>query len=107
MGLSRYTSTAIRKNPLPRIVAIHVSVMAALRGSGFRNAGTPLLMASTPVSATAPDENARMSSSGVSPMRAVPPVKSATRAWSVGRASRLPLNERTRPTTISAASERM
>ena len=35
------------------------SVVAALRDFGLRNAGTPLLMASTPVSAAHPDENAR------------------------------------------------
>ena len=35
------------------------SVVAALRDFGFWNAGTPLLMASTPVSAAQPDENAR------------------------------------------------
>ena len=35
------------------------SVVAALRDFGFRNAGTPLLMASTPVRAAQPDENAR------------------------------------------------
>ena len=35
------------------------SVVAALRDLGFRNAGTPLLIASTPVSAAQPDENAR------------------------------------------------
>ena len=34
------------------------SVDAALRDFGFRKAGTPLLMASTPVSAAQPDENA-------------------------------------------------
>ena len=35
------------------------NVVAALRDLGFRNAGTPLLIASTPVSAALPDENAR------------------------------------------------
>ncbi len=35
------------------------SVRAAFFASGLRNAGTPLEIASTPVSATAPDENAR------------------------------------------------
>ncbi len=35
------------------------SVVAALRDFGFRNAGTPLLIASTPVSAAQPEENAR------------------------------------------------
>ena len=38
-------------------------VVAAFFDSGFLNAGTPLEMASTPVSATAPDENARRRSS--------------------------------------------
>ena len=33
-------------------------VVAALRDLGFLNAGTPLLIASTPVSAAQPDENA-------------------------------------------------
>ncbi len=35
------------------------NVVAALRDLGFRKAGTPLLIASTPVSAALPDENAR------------------------------------------------
>ena len=41
-------------------------VIAALRLSGLRNAGTPLDTASTPDSATAPDENARSSISMLS-----------------------------------------
>ena len=40
-------------------MAIQVSVMAAFFDSLRRNAGTPLEIASTPVSATAPDENPR------------------------------------------------
>ena len=43
------------------MIAIHVSVVAAFFDSGLRNAGTPLEIASTPVSATAPDENPRSS----------------------------------------------
>ncbi|SIM62367.1 Uncharacterised protein [Mycobacteroides abscessus subsp. abscessus] len=35
------------------------NVVAALRDLGFRKAGTPLLIASTPVSAAHPDEKAR------------------------------------------------
>jgi hypothetical protein len=35
------------------------SVVAAFLRLGLRNAGTPLLIASTPVSAAQPDENAR------------------------------------------------
>ena len=41
-------------------------VIAAFRGSGLRNAGTPFDTASTPESATAPDENARSSISRLS-----------------------------------------
>ena len=43
---------------VPRITAIHIKVFAAFLGSGFSNAGTPSATASTPVRATAPDENA-------------------------------------------------
>ena len=58
------------------------SVVAALRDFGFRKAGTPLLMASTPVSAAQPEENdratrkisaspVRLSCSGTMPKSAV------------------------------------
>ena len=51
------------------------SVIEALRASGLRNDGTPLETASTPDSATAPDENARSSISSES--AAVP----SARCW--------------------------
>ena len=54
-------STAIPRNSVPRITATQVKVMAAFRDSGFRNAWMPFEIASTPLSATAPDENARSS----------------------------------------------
>ena len=41
---------------------IIVIVRAALSALGFRNAGTPSEMASTPVSAVQPDEKARSAS---------------------------------------------
>ena len=44
---------------------ITVIVRAALSALGFRNAGTPLEIASTPVSAVQPDENARSASSAI------------------------------------------
>ncbi len=47
------------------------SVVAAFRLLGLRKAGTPLLIASTPVSAAQPEENARSSSSA--PPRPVRP----------------------------------
>ncbi len=40
------------------MTAIKINVVAAFFDSGFLNAGTPLEMASTPVSATAPEEKA-------------------------------------------------
>ena len=45
----------------PRMLAMIASVIEALRASGLRNDGTPLETASTPESATAPDEKARSS----------------------------------------------
>ncbi len=42
------------------MIPIHTSVMAAFRDSLRSNAGTPFEMASTPVSATAPDEKPRI-----------------------------------------------
>ena len=42
-------------------------MIAAFCDSGLRNAGTPFEIASTPVSATAPDENARSSRNDVTP----------------------------------------
>ena len=61
-------------------------VIAALRLSGLRNAGTPLDTASTPDSATAPDENARSSikhaERGRAPRPAPGPPRRAGRAGS-------------------------
>ena len=43
------------------IAPSRASVVAAFLLFGLRNAGTPLLIASTPVSAVQPEENARSS----------------------------------------------
>ena len=52
--------------------AISASVVAALRDFGFVNAGTPLEIASTPVSAAEPEENPRASrNTSANPDRAV------------------------------------
>ena len=48
------------KKQLPRMIAIQISVVDALRDSGFLNAGTPFETASTPDRATAPEEKARI-----------------------------------------------
>ena len=47
------------RNIVIPITAMIASVSAAFRACGRRNAGTPSAIASTPVSAVAPDENAR------------------------------------------------
>ena len=60
VGCSRWASTEMPKNAVARITPIHTRVVAAFFDSGLRKAGTPLEMASTPVRATAPEENARM-----------------------------------------------
>ena len=52
-------SMMIPMNNVTEMTPSNNSVVAALRDLGFRKAGTPLLMASTPVSAALPDENAR------------------------------------------------
>ena len=58
-----------------------ISVVAALRDFGLRNAGTPLLIASTPVSAAQPWVNERSTSiASASPVRASPSAISAMSA---------------------------
>ena len=92
---------------MPRITPIHIRVCAAFFDSGFLNAGTPLLTASTPDRATAPDENAR--SSIISVSVCVPLASSAAStlvvAGSIG--PRWPTKMRYSPTTISSTSEQM
>jgi len=93
--------------------AIHISVIEAFLLSGFRNAGTPLETASTPDSATAPDENARSSISNDS----APVWRDRCSASSLRRPSatisstgigpRCCTNTRYRPTAISMISMTM
>jgi hypothetical protein len=52
-------STDTPKKHDPRMPPMIAMVTAAFFDSGLRNAGTPFDTASTPESATAPDENAR------------------------------------------------
>src|SRR5689334_20531629 len=65
------------------IAPITVSVFVALRPCGGRNALTPFEIDSTPVSAAAPDENARRSTSAPTPP-AVPAV-SGCGTWACGQ----------------------
>ena len=48
------------------------SVVAAFLLLGLRNAGTPLLIASTPVSAAQPDEKARASRNAIARLEIAP-----------------------------------
>ncbi len=76
--------------------------MAALRDSGLRKAWIPLEIASTPLSATAPDENARSKRKKVTPPSIVsPPVKCASSFWSTGSGCRLPVKVWYSPQTTS------
>jgi hypothetical protein len=64
------TPVAWARSDIPRNIEIEKMpmiprVVAALRDCGKRNAGTPLEMASTPVSAVVPAENARSIKKGV------------------------------------------
>ena len=58
-------STVMPANMLTASSPMMARVLAALRALGRRNAGTPLLIASTPVSAVQPEANARRTSSRV------------------------------------------
>ena len=68
------------------------NVAAALRDCGRRNAGTPSAIASTPVSAVAPDEKAR------SRRNTVIPVSACTSRLAVA-ATGQPPRHRAKPTT--------
>ncbi len=73
--------------------------MAALRLFGLRNAGTPLLIASTPVSAAQPEENAR-ASRNISPTwvsgSSHPGCGSMT-SWALSASGRSPVSSRSSP----------
>ena len=75
-------------------------VVAALALLGFLNAGTPLLIASTPVRAAQPEENAR--SSRNAPARVIRPPSNA--GWTsvanraLSAAGSVPVSERIVPT---------
>src|SRR5258705_10017784 len=79
-GSIRWARIDTPRNSDPRIVAIHTSVVAAFFDSLRRNAGTPLEIASTPVSATAPDVKPRSSTNRLS----VPPVAATVGSATAG-----------------------
>ena len=90
----------------PRMVPITTMVLAAFFDSGFLKAGTPLLTASTPESATAPDENAR--SSIMSPNDLVPLASSSASLLTLAGSMAsmfFSTNTRTSPTTMSTMSD--
>ena len=72
MGSSLLASNERPKKQAARMIPIIVMVAAAFLASGLRKAGTPSATASTPESATAPEENARMRANTVMPVMRVP-----------------------------------
>lgn len=64
---ARWISRVSPANRTTSIATIQASVVRALRHSGVRNAGTALETASMPVIDTAPEANARSTSSSPSP----------------------------------------
>ena len=86
---------------MPRNIVIDIApitarVVAAFLACGLRNAGTPSAIASTPVNAVAPDENARA-------MRNSDSVCSTSRGRSAVSASGQPPMQRTKPVTSVTA----
>src|SRR5213594_2214681 len=84
-----------------RIPPMIISVVEALRASGLRNVWTPLLIASIPVSAAHPAENARMT-------------RNSVRSWVAGGIAAIGgstggrrRKARTIPVTISETIEKM
>src|SRR3989304_5030948 len=82
-------STVMPRKSVPRITAIHAGVMAAFRDSGGLNAGIPLEIASTPVRAVQPEENARRTRNHVNAVVAA--------GGGVGSGRRSPLSQRRMP----------
>jgi hypothetical protein len=80
------------QNMVTASAPIRASVVAAFRDLGLRKAGTPLLMASTPVSAAQPDEKARSSrktrANPASPSSSALSSKSAVGAFRVSSSTR-------------------
>ena len=72
VGWRRWARTEMPRKAVPRMTPIQVRVRPALRLSGALKALTPLEMASTPVRATAPDENARRRANRVTPLTSAP-----------------------------------
>ena len=98
VGRSCNANAATPQNSPARIVPVHVSTRAALRASGGRKAGTPFEMASTPDSAMAPDEKARISRNSDAPPSSAPLlVISSSASWSTGSGPRSPNTLRISP----------
>ncbi len=96
-------STAMPRNSVPRITATQVRVIAAFRDSGLRNAWMPFEIASTPLNATAPDENARNNRKKEAPVSsACAPVKCSRALWSVGSLPSEPVATPISPATTSS-----
>src|SRR4029079_2941398 len=100
------TSRLMPTNRTANSPAAQVRVVRALRHSGGLNAGTPSDTASTPVSATAPDEKARRTSSRPSAPSA-PLVSSATHSGGGVYGGMIPAARPMRPNVISPSTATM
>ena len=90
-------------------VASRASVVAALRLLGRRNAGTPLEIASTPVSAAQPEEKARATRNTSAMVVRVPSYPSASTIWKaeLSAAGSVPVAWRKNPKPIIPTSATM
>lgn len=103
VGRSRSVRTATPENSPASSAPVSAKVILALRGAGSLNACTPLEITSTPLNATAPDENARASRNGViTPSMTPLPVTVLRSAVFAGSGAMSPVESLTRPTMISA-----
>ena len=87
----------------PRINPIQTKVFAAFFDSGRRNVGTPFEIASTPVSATAPEENPFSRMNNVN----VPPTSCPWKPAGLMRLMSCAINVRYSPYTTSATNAKM
>jgi len=90
----------IDRSMITEIDPIMTRVVEAFLLLGLRNAGTPLLMASTPVSAAHPEENARSRrNANATPVSASYPGSGRSSKPALGAGGRVPIAARMLPQT--------
>jgi hypothetical protein len=95
-----FASISIDMSMVMAMSPIISSVVAALRLLGFWKAGTPLEIASTPVSAAQPEENARSSRNIIArPPNAPKPLSGRMVSEALSASGSVPDTSRNRPTS--------